>query len=140
VDYAAPTGTPVRAVADGMVKFAGRKGGYGNAVILRHRASYETVYSHLSRFGKGIRKGARVTQRHVIGYVGSTGLSTGSHLDYRVIKDGCLVNPLKQTFLPGKPISHSSWPSFISTRDSYLQQIRSGLQAQTISSSLEGYL
>jgi len=135
VDYAAPTGTPVRAVADGVVKFAGRKGGYGNMVILHHRVNYETTYSHLSRFGKGIRRGARVTQRHVIGYVGSTGLSTGPHLDYRVIKDGSFVNPLKQTFFPGKPISHASWPSFISARDSYLQQIRSGLQAQTISSS-----
>jgi murein DD-endopeptidase MepM/ murein hydrolase activator NlpD len=140
VDYAAPTGTPVQAVADGVVKFAGRKAGYGNAVILRHRANYETVYSHLSRFGKGIRKGARVTQRHVIGYVGSTGLSTGPHLDYRVIKDGSFVNPLKQTFLPGKPIAYSSWPSFSSARDSYLQQIRSGLQTQTISSSIQGYL
>jgi len=134
VDYAAPTGTPVRAVADGVVKFAGRKGGYGNSVVLRHRANYETVYSHLSRFGKGVRRGARVTQRHVIGYVGSTGLSTGPHLDYRVIKDGSFVNPLKQTFLPGNPISHSSRPSFMSLRDSYLQQLRSGLQGQTISS------
>jgi len=136
VDYSAPTGTAVQAVADGVVKFAGRKGGYGNAVILRHRANYETMYSHLSRFGNGIRRGARVRQRHVIGYVGSTGLSTGPHLDYRVIKDGCFVNPLKQTFLPGEPISHSSLPSFISTRDSFLQQVRSGLQAQTISANI----
>jgi len=135
VDYAAPIGTPVWAVADGVVKFAGRKSGYGNTVILRHRANYETIYSHLSRFGKGIRRSASVMQRQVIGYVGSTGLSTGPHLDYRVIKDGRLVNPLKQTFLPGKPISPSSWSSFISARDSYLQQIRTGLQALTISSS-----
>lgn len=136
VDYAAPTGTPVLAVADGVVKFAGRKGGYGNTVILRHRANYETLYSHLSRFGKGIRRGAKVAQRHVIGYVGSTGLSTGPHLDYRVIKDGYFVNPLEQAFLPGEPISHSSWPSFISARDSCLHQIRSDLQTQTISSSV----
>ena len=140
VDYSAPTGTAVRAVADGVVKFAGRKGGYGNAVILRHRANYETMYNHLSRFGNGIRRGARVRQRHVIGYVGSTGLSTGPHLDYRVIKDGCFVNPLKQTFLPGEPISHSSLPSFISTRDSILQQVRRGLQAQTISANIHGCL
>ncbi|MCU0594496.1 MAG: M23 family metallopeptidase, partial [Desulfobacterota bacterium] len=138
VDYAAPVGTPVRAVADGVVTFAGRKGGYGNMVILRHRANYETVYSHLSRFGKGIRSGARVAQRHVIGYVGSTGLSTGPHLDYRVIKDGRFVNPLKQTFLPGKPVSPSSRPSFISTRDIYLQKLRGGIEAQTLSSGAKG--
>jgi len=140
VDYAAPTGTPVRAVADGVVKFVGRKGGYGNTVTLRHRANYETIYSHLSRFGKGIRRGFKVTQGHVIGYVGSTGISTGPHLDYRVMKDGHFVNPLKQAFLPGEPVSHSSWPSFISARNSYLQQIRSGLQAQTICSGIEGGL
>lgn len=138
VDYAAPVGTPVRAVADGVVKFAGRKGGCGNMVILRHRANYETVYSHLSRFGKGIRSGARVAQRHVIGYVGSTGLSTGPHLDYRVIKDGRFVNPLKQTFLPGKPVSPSSRASFISTRDIYLQKLRGSIEAQTLSYSAKG--
>jgi len=137
VDYAAPVGTPVRAVADGVVKFAGWKGGYGKTVTLRHRANYQTVYSHLSRFAKGIGKGARVKQRQVIGYVGSTGLSTGPHLDYRVIKKGHFINPLKHDFIPGKPVSHSSWLSFISSRNSYLQKIDSGFQVQTISSSLE---
>jgi len=132
VDYVAPTGTPVWAVADGVVKFAGRKSGYGKTVILRHMANYQTIYSHLSRFKKGIRSGAKVLQRQVIGYVGSTGVSTGPHLDYRVIKDGKFVNPLKETFLPGKPISKSSWPPFISTRDSYLQQIRNGLKFRAI--------
>jgi murein DD-endopeptidase MepM/ murein hydrolase activator NlpD len=126
-------------VADGVVKFAGRKGGYGNSVVLRHRANYETIYSHLSRFEKGIRRGAKVPQRSVIGYVGSTGISTGPHLDYRVIKDGCFVDPLKQSFLPGKPISHSSWSSFVSARDSYLQKIGSGFQAQSVSSRIKGY-
>jgi len=140
VDYAAPIGTPIRAVADGVVKFAGRKGGYGNTVTLSHRANYQTMYSHLSRFGKGIRRGVRVKQRQVIGFVGSTGLSTGPHLDYRVIKDGCFVNPLSHEFLPGKPVFQSSWPSFISARDSYFQQIRSGLQAQTVSVKTQGYL
>jgi murein DD-endopeptidase MepM/ murein hydrolase activator NlpD len=107
-------------------------------VTLRHRANYETAYSHLSRFGKGIRTGAKVAQRNVIGYVGSTGLSTGPHLDYRVIKDGRFVNPLKQTFLPGKPVSPSSWPSFISTRDAHLQKLRSSTEAQTSPSSTKG--
>ncbi|HEX9899391.1 MAG TPA: M23 family metallopeptidase [Candidatus Methylomirabilis sp.] len=131
VDYAAPHGTPVWAVADGSVEFAGRKGGNGNTVILRHRAHFKTMYNHLSGFGKGIRAGAAVKQRQVIGYVGSTGLSTGPHLDYRVIKDGRFVNPLKETFLPGKPISPASRPTFIQARDSLLAQLRSALAAKT---------
>jgi murein DD-endopeptidase MepM/ murein hydrolase activator NlpD len=125
VDYAAPHGTPVWAVADGTVEFAGWKGGNGNTVILRHRANFKTMYNHLSRFGKGIRAGAKVMQRQAIGYVGSTGLSTGPHLDYRVIKDGRFVNPLKETFLPGKPISPASRPLFIETRNSLLGQLHS---------------
>ncbi len=125
VDYAAPHGTPVWAVADGTVEFAGWKGGNGNTVILRHRANFKTMYNHLSRFGKGIRAGAKVMQRQAIGYVGSTGLSTGPHLDYRIIKDGRFVNPLKETFLPGKPISPASRPLFIETRNSLLGQLRS---------------
>jgi murein DD-endopeptidase MepM/ murein hydrolase activator NlpD len=112
-------------VADGTVEFAGWKGGNGNTVILRHRANFKTMYNHLSRFGKSIRAGTKVTQRQVIGYVGSTGLSTGPHLDYRVIKDGRFVNPLKETFLPGKPISAASRPLFIETRNSTLGQLRS---------------
>ena len=140
VDYAAPVGTPIRAVADGVVKFAGRKGGYGNTVTLGHRANYQTMYSHLSRFGKGIRRGVRVRQRQVIGFVGSTGLSTGPHLDYRVIKNGRFVNPLNHEFLPGEPIALSSQKAFLSVRDSFLQEMGSGLQAQTVSAQKQGYL
>ena len=124
VDYAAPAGTPVWAVADGTVEYVGYKGGNGNTVIIRHRANFKTMYNHLSRFGKGIRAGVGVRQREVIGYVGSTGLSTGPHLDYRVMKDGRFVNPLKQTFLPGLPISASSRGDFAQTRDSLFAQLR----------------
>jgi len=124
VDYAAPAGTPVGAVADGTVEYVGYKGGNGNTVIIRHRANFKTMYNHLSRFGKGIRAGVGVRQREVIGYVGSTGLSTGPHLDYRVMKDGRFVNPLKQTFLPGLPISASSRGDFAQTRDSLFAQLR----------------
>jgi len=130
VDYAAPQGTPVWAVADGTVELAGWKGGNGNTVIVRHRANFKTMYNHLSRFGKGIRGGAAVKQRQVIGYVGSTGLSTGPHLDYRVLRDGHFVNPLKQTFLPGKPISLPARASFNGTRDSLLRQLHSTLAPQ----------
>jgi murein DD-endopeptidase MepM/ murein hydrolase activator NlpD len=104
IDYAAPRGTPVWAIADGIVQFAGRKGGNGIQVLLRHRSGYKTYYNHLSRVARGVRRGARVSQRQVIGYVGSTGLSTGPHLDYRVSHYGRFVNPLSERFVPGKPI------------------------------------
>ncbi|HSE95693.1 MAG TPA: M23 family metallopeptidase [Methylomirabilota bacterium] len=104
IDYGAPVGTPVRAVADGLVLRAGWNGGNGIQVHLRHRAGYETIYNHLSRVGAQVRRGARVNQRQVIGYVGSTGLSTGPHLDYRVAKQGTFVNPLGEKFIPGDPI------------------------------------
>jgi murein DD-endopeptidase MepM/ murein hydrolase activator NlpD len=123
VDYAAPLGTPVWAVADGSVEFAGWSGGNGNTVILRHRANFKTMYNHLSRIGNGVRAGATIRQRQAIGYVGSTGLSTGPHLDYRVIKDGRFVNPLKQNFLPGKAISLPARHAFFEARDSLLHQL-----------------
>ena len=104
VDYGAPVGTPVRAVADGVVVLAGWNGGNGIQVHLRHHAGYETMYNHLSRLGPGVRTGRRVHQRDVIGYVGSTGLSTGPHLDYRVKKGGRFVNPLSEKFVPGQPL------------------------------------
>jgi len=102
IDYAAPVGTPVRAVADGVVTSAGWAGGNGISLRLRHRAGYETMYNHLSR--AAVRANTRVRQRQVIGYVGSTGLSTGPHLDYRVSKHGVFVNPLGEKFIPGEPI------------------------------------
>ena len=94
IDYAAPTGAPVRTVADGVVTFAGRRGGYGNLILLRHRAPYSTAYGHLSRFAKGIKRGAKVTQGQIIGYVGSTGLATGPHLHYEFRVNDMQKNPL----------------------------------------------
>jgi len=113
VDYAAPVGTPVRAVADGTVTAAGWNGGNGIQVQLRHHAGYETVYNHLARLAPGVRAGARVTQRQVIGYVGSTGLSTGTHLDYRVAKNGRFVNPLSEKFIPGQPLDGAEHGRFL---------------------------
>src|SRR5438067_13354517 len=112
VDYAAPPGTPVRAVADGTVSHAGWDGGYGLAVRVRHRSGYQTLYAHLSRFGHDVRAGTRVNQRQVIGYVGSTGLSTGPHLHYEVIKGGRRVNPLGEKFIPGDPIPRAERTEF----------------------------
>ena len=94
IDYAAPIGTPVSAVGDGIVKKSQYSGGYGNLVIIKHSNGYETYYGHLSKYGKGIKKGVRVKQGQVIGYVGSTGLSTGPHLDFRIKKNGTFFNYL----------------------------------------------
>ncbi len=123
IDYAAPTGTPVWAVADGTVRFAGWKGGNGIQVLLRHRAGYETYYNHLSRVAPGIRPGAQVRQKQVIGYVGSTGLSTGPHLDYRVSRNGRFVNPLSEKFLPGDPIAAADRDRFLEHADTLLQRL-----------------
>lgn len=123
IDYAAPTGTPVWAVADGTVEFTGYKGGNGIQVTLRHRAGYVTYYNHLSRIGKGVRRGAGVKQKQVIGYVGSTGLSTGPHLDYRVSKNGTFVNPLQEKFLPGEPIPRAEQARFKAQAEQWLAQL-----------------
>lgn len=84
IDYAAPTGTPVQAVADGTVRFVGRKGGFGNFVEIRHANNYTTMYGHLKSFGKNVKVGAKIKQGATVGYVGSTGLATGPHLDFRI--------------------------------------------------------
>jgi murein DD-endopeptidase MepM/ murein hydrolase activator NlpD len=101
-DFGAPSGTRVRAVGDATVVFAGRKGGYGNLVILRHRNGYETYYAHLKGFAKGIRRGATVSQGNIVGYVGMTGTATGPHLHYEVRIGGQPRNPLAVK-LPGSP-------------------------------------
>jgi murein DD-endopeptidase MepM/ murein hydrolase activator NlpD len=113
IDYGAPLGTPVRAVADGRVGAAGWAGGNGISVTLTHRSGYSTMYNHLSGLGAGIRPGSRVTQRQVIGYVGATGLATGPHLDYRVSKNGQFVNPLGEKFIPGEPIGGAERGAFV---------------------------
>ena len=105
IDYGAPTGTPVRATADGWVTFTGRKGGYGNLVALRHANGYGTRYAHLSQFAKGVRRGDRVTQGQIIGYVGKTGLATGPHLHYEFLVNGAQRNPIKLAIPPGPPIT-----------------------------------
>lgn len=105
VDYAAPTGTPVRAVADGTVAFAGRQNGYGNLIVLQHHGNISTAYGHLSGFAKAIRKGARVSQGQTIGYVGATGLATGPHLHYEFRVAGVQRNPLTVPMPQAFPIA-----------------------------------
>ncbi len=104
VDYGAPIGTPVRTTADGVVTEAGRKSGEGNYIRIRHTSRIETYYLHLSRFARGIKRGCRVTQGDVIGYVGMTGLATGPHLDYRVKDGGKWLDPLKLKSIAPDPL------------------------------------
>ena len=101
-DFAAPSGTPIMASGDGKVTKAGWCGGGGNCVKIKHNSTYQTVYAHMSKFGRGIKKGARVKQGQIIGYVGSTGLSTGPHLHYEVIENGRKVNSQKLKLPSGK--------------------------------------
>lgn len=107
VDYGAPTGTRVRAVADGTIEVAGRQGGYGNLVIIRHQGTYSTAYGHLNGFGTGIRKGSRVSQGDTIGYVGQTGLASGPHLHYEFRVNSQQVNPLAVTLPTAIPLEAS---------------------------------
>ncbi len=123
VDYAAPKGTPVRAVADGVVVFRGWGGGGGNTLKIKHANNMMTGYLHLSRFAKGIVKGKRVSQGEVIGYVGSTGTSTGPHLDYRVWKGGKPINPLQIPQEPAVPISKDNIEAFEFVRDRIVAEL-----------------
>ncbi len=104
VDYAAPSGTPVQTIGDGIVIYAGRKGAAGKMIKIKHNGTYSSAYLHLSRYGKGIKKGAKVKQGQIIGYVGSTGRSTGPHLDFRVYRNGSAINPLRMKSPPANPV------------------------------------
>jgi murein DD-endopeptidase MepM/ murein hydrolase activator NlpD len=117
VDYASPIGTKVKVTADGVVEFVGKKGGYGNVVMINHQGRYETVYGHLSRFGN-IHKGQRVSQGEVIGYVGMTGMTSGPHLHYEFKQAGVHRDPLKVALPDGKPVNEAQKMVFVeSTRD-----------------------
>ena len=104
VDYAAPAGSPVQATADGVVTQVGWNGAAGRMIKIRHKNAYETMYLHLSGYAQGIRANARVDAKQVIGYVGSSGESTGPHLDYRILYHGKYVNPLGLKFQPAEPL------------------------------------
>ena len=112
VDYAAPVGTPVQATADGTVAFAGWNGASGRMVRIRHKNAYETMYLHLRSFGAGIRSGAHVKSGDIVGYVGSSGDSTGPHLDYRITRNGSYLNPLSAKFDPVRPLQEQQLGEF----------------------------
>ena len=126
VDYAAPTGTPVKSIGDGVViERAYQGGGAGNYLKVKHNAVYTTTYMHLSKFGSGIEKGSRVKQGQVIGYVGSTGLSTGPHLDFRVHKNNQPINPLTMEAPPSLPVKPELRDSFILVRNQVMNELDS---------------
>ena len=103
-DFAAPMGTPIMASGTGKILKAGWCGGGGNCVKIRHNSTYSTVYAHMSKFARGIKKGVRVSQGQIIGYVGSTGMSTGPHLHYEVIKNGKKINSQTLKLPSGKKL------------------------------------
>lgn len=123
VDYAAPKGTPVRAVSDGVVVFKGWGGGGGNTVKIKHPRNMMTGYLHLSRFANGLCNGKHVSQGEIIGYVGSTGTSTGPHLDFRVWKGGKPINPLTIPQEPTEPISKANREAFEFVRDRIVAEL-----------------
>ncbi|WP_354336708.1 peptidoglycan DD-metalloendopeptidase family protein [Pseudomonas kilonensis] len=113
VDYAAPRGTPIKAAGDGKVLLAGRRGGYGNTVIIQHGNTYRTLYGHMQGFAKGVKTGGTVKQGQVIGYIGTTGLSTGPHLHYEFQVNGVHVDPLGQKLPMADPIAKGERARFL---------------------------
>lgn len=122
MDFAAPTGTPIYASGNGTIAFAGRKGGYGNYVQIRHNGSLSTAYAHMHRFAKNIATGKRVKQGEIIGYVGTTGRSTGPHLHYEVLIAGAQVNPNRVDLPTGETLKGKEMKKFQSTIASLQQQ------------------
>ena len=137
VDYAAPKGTPVHAVADGVVTFKGWGGGGGNTLKIKHAGNLVTGYLHLSGFAKGIKQGSRVSQGQLIGYVGSTGTSTGPHLDYRIWKNGANIDPLKVPQEPAEPIAKQNVANFEIIRDRIVAELNGTASPEMIVTQLD---
>ncbi len=130
VDYAAPKGTPVHATADGTVIFKGWGGGGGNTLKIKHAGNLMTGYLHLSGYAKGIRQGSHVSQGQLIGYVGSTGASTGPHLDYRIWKNGKPIDPLKIPQEPAEPIAKANRAEFEFVRDRIVAELEGDVKEE----------
>lgn len=135
VDYGAPIGTRVRSVADGTVEFAGRQGGYGNLIVVRHHGAYSTAYAHLNGFATGIRKGSRVAQGEMIGYVGKTGLASGPHLHYEFRVGKQQVNPLTVTMPSAPALSVAEKSRFISSTAPLRAQMELSKETITLAAS-----
>jgi murein DD-endopeptidase MepM/ murein hydrolase activator NlpD len=126
IDYAAPYGTPIWAVADGVVEYKARAGASGNLIRIRHAGGYTSHYAHLANFAKGLKVGDRVEQKQLIGHVGSTGLSTGPHVCFRVKKDGNYVDPMRISSPAGRPIDRETLEVFQDVRDQLLVHLGPG--------------
>ena len=135
VDYAAPKGTPVVSIGDGVVTSMKYEGAGGNTVRIRHNSVYSTAYLHLWKYGPGLKAGQRVRQGQIIGYVGSTGRSTGPHLDFRVWKNGTPINPLKMESPPAEPIKKENMSAFNQAMGIYQAQVDT-IQARSIAAQL----
>lgn len=123
IDYAAPVGTPIHTIGNGKIISAGANGGAGNMIKIKHSNSYETTYMHLSKIEKGIVSGKNVSQGDIIGYVGSTGLSTGPHLDFRIFRNGSPIDPLKMISPPAEPIKKSNKAAFDILKKRLIKQL-----------------
>ncbi|MDP3429840.1 MAG: M23 family metallopeptidase, partial [Desulfomicrobium sp.] len=132
IDYAAPTGTPISTVADGFVAQVGSNSSQGRFVRVTHSNGYETIYNHMSKFAKVSKKGTKVKQGQVIGYVGSTGYSTGPHLDFRMKLNGKLIDPLKLKTMPADPIAAKEMPSFNAAVAAFRTELEKPVQAAKI--------
>ncbi|MEK9845966.1 M23 family metallopeptidase [Thalassospira sp.] len=117
IDFAAPRGTPIFAAGNGTIAKIGRNGGYGNYIRIRHNDSYETAYAHMKGFAKGLKQGSRVKQGDVIGYVGTTGASTGPHLHYEILKNNAQVNPIRVKMPSGKKLKGDELKTFLADAD-----------------------
>ena len=137
IDFAAPIGTPVHAAANGTVIFAGRKGGYGNCVIIRHINGYKTLYAHLKKFARGIRRGRYVKKGRTIAYVGSTGLSTGPHLHFGLYKNNHAINPASTIKIAKSVLRGKKKKVFLSYIDKYKKEIKVALNKDQITPKRE---
>ena len=136
IDFAAPRGTPIFAAGDGVIEFKGRKGGYGNYIRIRHNNGYSTAYAHMNGFARKMYQGRRVRQGQVIGYVGSTGRSTGPHLHYEILVDGRQTNPLKVRMPSGERLKGTDLAKF-NVRRAELEQTYASLPMETTVASAE---
>lgn len=128
IDFAAPQGTPVMAASDGTVTYVGWNGGYGKTVVIQHRNGYSTLYGHLSDYGQGIHKNKKVEQGDIVGRVGSTGLSSGPHLHYTLMKNGKPINPKNSDVVRGDPLSEAlkaSFSEYVREMDRQMQPVKS---------------
>ena len=137
VDYAAPKGTPVMTIGDGTITSMKYEGAGGNTIRIRHNSIYSTAYLHLSGYAKGLKTGQRVRQGQVIGYVGSTGRSTGPHLDFRVWKNGTAINPLKMQSPPAEPVKKENMDAFTATHEKYRAQVNAIIAQETANELFE---